>query len=166
VEGQKPAQPASPPAALTPEPKAQEPSRELRARPESRSAPARAPQSGMTPMEDARRERAADPVAQQRNQTVPGAPPSGDEANAAAAVAARRDAQTARQAEAPAPAQSRPALGALAKAQQSPQQWLDRIAELRQEGRHDEADRQLAEFRRAYPDYHLSDEMKAKVEKK
>ena len=53
----------------------------------------------------------------------------------------------------------------LAKVAQSPEQWLQRIADLRRQGRHEEADRELAEFRKRYPDYRLSDEMKARVEK-
>jgi TolA-binding protein len=56
-------------------------------------------------------------------------------------------------------------VAALAKAQQSPEQWLERIVQLRREGKHDEADRQLTEFRRAYPEYRLSEETKAKVER-
>lgn len=48
---------------------------------------------------------------------------------------------------------------------QAPETELERIARLRAEGRHEEADRALAEFRKRYPDYRLSDEMKAKVER-
>jgi hypothetical protein len=50
-------------------------------------------------------------------------------------------------------------------ARQTPETALERIADLRRQGRHEEADRELAEFRKRYPDYRLSDEMKAKVEK-
>jgi hypothetical protein len=58
------------------------------------------------------------------------------------------------------------AQGALsANLTQSPEQWLQRIADLRRQGRYEEADRELAQFRKRYPDYRLSDEMKAKVEK-
>ena len=49
---------------------------------------------------------------------------------------------------------------------QSPEAELERIARLREAGRHEEADRALAEFRKRYPNYRLSDEMKAKVEKR
>jgi len=42
---------------------------------------------------------------------------------------------------------------------------LERIARLRAAGRHEDADKALAQFRKRYPDYRLSDEMKAKVEK-
>ncbi|HSA90869.1 MAG TPA: hypothetical protein VLF42_13335 [Burkholderiales bacterium] len=56
------------------------------------------------------------------------------------------------------------AVAGLAKA--SPEQWLQGIADLRRQGRHEEADRALAEFRRAYPDYRISEAMLEKVEKK
>jgi hypothetical protein len=48
----------------------------------------------------------------------------------------------------------------------SPERLLERIAELRKEGRHDEADKALAEFRQRYPDYRISEEMLQKVERK
>jgi hypothetical protein len=49
---------------------------------------------------------------------------------------------------------------------ETPEAWLERIATLRKEGKHEEADKALAEFRKRYPDYRLTDEMRAKVEKK
>jgi len=54
-------------------------------------------------------------------------------------------------------------LGALAHA--SPEQWLQGIADLRRQGRHEDADKALAEFRRAYPDYQISEAMLGKVER-
>jgi len=36
-----------------------------------------------------------------------------------------------------------------------PEKWLERIAELRKEGRHEQADKALEAFRRAYPGYKL-----------
>lgn len=48
----------------------------------------------------------------------------------------------------------------------SPEHLLERIAGLRKEGRHEEADKALAEFRQRYPDYRLSEEMLQKVERK
>jgi hypothetical protein len=54
----------------------------------------------------------------------------------------------------------------LAQAEETPERMLERIAELRRNGRHDEADKALAEFRKRYPEYKLSDEMKAKVERR
>ena len=61
------------------------------------------------------------------------------------------------------------ASGATAKRQmeapETPEKMLERIAELRKAGKHDEADKALAEFRKRFPDYKLTDEMKAKVER-
>ena len=61
------------------------------------------------------------------------------------------------------------ASGATAKrvqeADETPERALERIAELRKSGKHDEADKALAEFRKRYPEYKLSDQMKAKVER-
>jgi len=47
----------------------------------------------------------------------------------------------------------------------SPERLLERIAELRKEGRHEEADKALAEFRQHYPDYRISEDMLKKVER-
>ena len=38
---------------------------------------------------------------------------------------------------------------------ESPERWLERIVQLRKEGKHEEADGQLAEFRRRYPDHKI-----------
>ena len=75
--------------------------------------------------------------------------------SADAQPAARRDAQSG------APARL---YGQVAKAE-SPEAMLERIAELRRQGRHDEADKALAEFRRRYPDYRIAEEMLKKVER-
>src|SRR3954465_10209093 len=109
---------------------------------------------------------------------------------ASARQARRADALSARQASpaevpAPAPAPSEPpiqlrretAIGsqyaatppaaqsaAPAAARELPEKWLERIAEMRSRGRHAEADKELAEFRRAYPNYALSDVMRERVE--
>lgn len=48
----------------------------------------------------------------------------------------------------------------------SPEQWLQGIADLRRQGRHDEADKSLAEFKRAHPDYKIPEAMLEKVEKR
>src|SRR5262245_11238045 len=48
----------------------------------------------------------------------------------------------------------------------SPEHLLERIAELRKQGRHEEADKALAEFRQRYPDYRISEEMLKKVERR
>ena len=55
-------------------------------------------------------------------------------------------------------------LGQVAKAE-SLEAALERIAELRRQGKHDEADKALAEFRRRYPDYRIAEEMLKKVER-
>jgi hypothetical protein len=49
---------------------------------------------------------------------------------------------------------------------ESPEAALERIAELRQQGKHEEADKALAEFRKRYPDYAIPPAMLEKVEKK
>jgi hypothetical protein len=60
-----------------------------------------------------------------------------------------------------------PEARAMAKlAVEAPEQWLERIAELRKQGKHEEADKALAEFRRAYPEYRIPEAMLEKVEKK
>src|SRR5882762_9105793 len=55
-------------------------------------------------------------------------------------------------------------LGQVAKAESS-EAALERIAELRRQGKHDEADKALAEFRRRYPDYRIAAEMLKNVER-
>jgi len=55
------------------------------------------------------------------------------------------------------------AAGKISAAPQTPEQWLERIAELRKAGRDREADRSLAEFRKRYPDYRMSEAMRARV---
>ena len=69
------------------------------------------------------------------------------------AAAAKQQASAARLAASPAAAAPEP-----------PERWLERIAELRTRGRHVDADRELAAFRRAYPNYQLSDVMRERVE--
>ena len=77
----------------------------------------------------------------------------------AIAGSAKKEREAADMARAPAPmAAQSAAIG--------PQRELERIAELRRQGRDEEADKALAEFRKRYPDYVVSDEMKAKVERK
>jgi hypothetical protein len=48
----------------------------------------------------------------------------------------------------------------------TPERELERIAELRIQGRHDEADKALAEFRKRYPDYKIPEAMRARVERR
>ena len=53
----------------------------------------------------------------------------------------------------------------MANALETPERRLERIADLRAKGLHDEADRALAEFRRAYPDYRISEELLRRVQR-
>ena len=59
------------------------------------------------------------------------------------------------------------AAGAVAE---SPERELERIAErivdLRRQGRDEEADRALAEFRKRHPDYRIPDEMLLRLERR
>ena len=67
----------------------------------------------------------------------------------------------------PAAAPARRPASVLAKlAEQSPEQWLQGIADLRRQQRHAEADRELAEFRKRYPGYKIPEAMLEKVEKR
>lgn len=78
-----------------------------------------------------------------------------------------RDAQQAEEAgrrESSAMARPAPAPAAAAPPPEKPERWLERIAELRSRGRHAEADRELAEFRRIYPNYTLGEVMRERVE--
>ena len=59
---------------------------------------------------------------------------------------------------------SRLAAAPAAAAPENPDRWLERIAELRSRGRHADADRELANFRKAYPNYPLSNVMRERVE--
>lgn len=54
---------------------------------------------------------------------------------------------------------------AMADALETPERRLERIADLRGKGLHEEADRALAEFRRAYPDYRISEELLRRVQR-
>jgi hypothetical protein len=58
------------------------------------------------------------------------------------------------------------AQGAANFADEPPEKWLERVAQLREQGRHDEADKALAEFRKRYPDYRIPEAVLEKVEKK
>jgi hypothetical protein len=55
------------------------------------------------------------------------------------------------------------AAGKLSAPPQTPEQWLERIAKLRDAGKAREADESLAEFKRRYPDYRIPEAMRARV---
>ena len=65
----------------------------------------------------------------------------------------RSEAQGAPAAPAPIP-QTAPAARAMSDAA-TPERLLERIAELRKQGRHEEADKALEDFKRRYPDYRI-----------
>jgi hypothetical protein len=81
--------------------------------------------------------------------------------NVAGSAASGRMRSGAREMSAPAakPAQS----PVPAKRERAPEEWLERIAELRKLQRDREADEQLAEFRRRYPDYKISETMTERI---
>lgn len=70
------------------------------------------------------------------------------------------------------PAPNPPDAGAVAASRlsaayaETPERKLERIAELRQLGRHEEADKALAEFRKAYPDYKIPGAMLERLERR
>ena len=78
----------------------------------------------------------------------------------ASGVAASRPAPASRADE---PARESAVLAKLA--QQSPEQWLLGIDDLKRQGRHEEAEKQLAEFRKRYPDYRIPEALLQKFEK-
>lgn len=129
-------------------------SRPLRREAAAPAAPAAQPQAERSAREavvaDARR---ADEAAMQ------------ERARSEAAASSRARASASIEAK-PAPqAGAREGLTISAVAPPSPEQWLNGIADLRRQGRHEEADKALAEFRRLYPDYRVSEEMRAKIER-
>ena len=98
-----------------------------------------------------------DDTARQRAANTAQSAAAAAERQSADVLARRAPAAAQRVAPAPAPAQ-------VAAAPESPERWLERIAELRSRGRHADADRELAAFRKAYPNYQLSDIMRERVE--
>jgi hypothetical protein len=66
----------------------------------------------------------------------------------------------------PVAVQRAPASGAMERASaETPEQQLERIAELRRQERHEEADKALDEFRKRHPDYKISGPMLDRVER-
>ena len=55
------------------------------------------------------------------------------------------------------------AVGKLSAPPETPEQWLERIAKLRDAGKAREADESLAEFKRRYPDYRISEALRARI---
>jgi len=55
------------------------------------------------------------------------------------------------------------AVGKISAAPETPELWLERIAKLREAGKARAADESLADFRKRYPDYRISEAMRARV---
>jgi hypothetical protein len=161
--------PAEPPRAFTPDPK-------------PTPAPKQAPPAAADSRE-LRAQRDAEPLADlQKSQQAPSSPAPPPAASAPApaqdAVSGTRESARADAGAKPfAEMQQAPARARISReaevastlpgfARASPEQWLQGIADLRRQGRHEEADKALAEFRRTYPDYRISEAMLEKVEKR
>ena len=176
IDGLQAPQPA-PPAAE----RAQPPSlgqKEDQAKPQARLEARRAEPK---PFADASADRAPAAAAGPATTQAPAAPPSAESGNLASrddagsgAALAKRSAPAA--AARPAPAQaaetaSAPAAQSSAEqaaklSGETPERELERIAQLRAEGKHDEADKALAEFRKRYPDYKIAGDVLRRVERR
>ena len=111
------------------------------------------------PSRELRAQRNAEVLAEAQKPQLSQSAPAAPAPAAVPEASGRRDAATEKREEAPAIA----AASGLAKA--SPEQWLQGIADLRRQGRHEEADKALAEFRRSHPDYRISEAMLHKLER-
>jgi hypothetical protein len=164
VERQKPDEEV---VVATVPPQAQEERREQQtfsapAVPQSKPAqkPARQPQATDELRDLAKSNEQGSAAAGARADQAPGAPP-------VVAQSAPPPEPAREEMESPRPQASMAARGRLeSKVRETPEAALERIAELRKRGKHDEADKALLEFRKQYPDYRMSDETKAKIEKK
>lgn len=100
----------------------------------------------------------------------------GAASSVAGTMARQAEERTARDAEAAARAPQVGPVQALARraepaataksAAQPPERELERIAELRRQGKHDEADKALAEFRKNHPDFRIPEPMLERVERR
>lgn len=93
----------------------------------------------------------------------PAAPGFTPEPKSRAEQAARQPAREAPPAGAASSEAKEPAAAGLID--QSPERWLERIAELRQQGRHEQADKALADFKRRYPDYRIPEATLKRIQK-
>lgn len=129
------------------------PAREARRAPAREAPPAASPPAEVRPP----------PSVEAQSQTGPAAPEKREQSTAIDTSSAQSRAEP--QA-APAPrADIRQGRVAASSVAENPQRILERIVELRKEGRHDEADKLLADFRQRYPDYQISAEMLQRVER-
>jgi hypothetical protein len=119
----------------------------------------------------------APPAAESRAAPMPASPPPAPAAAsvaappAAAGAAASADAvratpQAASRAKSELAREATTQEKKMAEALDTPERRLERIADLRAKGLHAEADRELAEFRRAHPGYRIGEEWLRKVERR
>jgi len=161
--------PAAPPAAK-PEPKAETPPPAVAFTPDPQPAQAGAAAEASSNAAPAPEQARAAPVRPARGDALRlSRDRSAGERTAAVSEArqaealsaeARAGAERAAQRSAAAPI----AAAAPAAVPEKPEPWLERIAELRSRGRHADADRELAAFRKVYPNFQLSDLMRERVE--
>jgi len=118
-------------------------------------APAPAPEAAPPPRRDAAPAPAA--VAPMAREGQAQEPPAGARKREALAEASADRAEPAGR------ASVSMAVGKITRTPETPEQWLERIAQLREAGKGREADESLAAFRKRYPDYKLSDAMRARV---
>jgi len=149
---------------------------------EERTAPVQAPVTREAPRE-AKKEAAApqevkrfapDPPRADTSSSAPASPPAPASMPAppsAAGVAASADAvraapQAAKRAKSELAREATVQEKKMSEALDTPERRLERIADLRAKGLHVEADRALGEFRRAFPDYRISDEWLRRIERR
>ncbi|OGA66635.1 MAG: hypothetical protein A3G81_06645 [Betaproteobacteria bacterium RIFCSPLOWO2_12_FULL_65_14] len=139
AQAKRPAEKPSPSVAPAPQPSAPEPAREL-----AREPAAPPPQVFVPDPESQRQER--------QRELAREAPGARSDSVGAAASRPGTAAQAERRAEpGPAPA-AKPMQAPVVEA---PERMLERIVQLRKEGKHEEADKLLAEFKRRYPDHRI-----------
>lgn len=156
MERRQPDFEALPPAPATPEPRQ---STEERRREESKSG-SDVPRAAPAPKPAAP---AAAPVTKEQRQAIEESATRNAARDAAPAEGRVPDVQGHVQRGPPAPEPAAPARRSEAKPQagvmadqppvEPPERWLERILQLRKEGKHEEADRQLGEFRKRHPGY-------------
>ena len=161
------ARPRKPQPAAPRQDMARGPAREERAAqaPPAEAAAANAPQAQSPAF-------VPDPRADSARAAPPAAPSALGSASAPASAAAERPAARSAMRAAPSAVQDAapPSLAkstaesSLTAAAQSPEVWLERIVEMRAQGRHKEADEGLTEFRRRYPGFVISPETLRKIE--
>jgi hypothetical protein len=167
IEGSKPLSDAGPPA------------RERRKAPVQQPAPSASPPAEVKPQAaevaradrlEARQQQAPARETQSAPAAAPAAPAPASPTDSQVEARRSREAGPAADQAVPSPeakARPQPKAGVVASIAPSlgPEQLLERVAELRQQGKHEEADKALAEFRQRYPEYRISEEMLKKVER-